>query len=121
MATTVRSRKSKGRALQNFVRDRIIELFQFHPDDVQVAIMGESGVDIKLSPLARALFPFSPECKNQEKISVWEAIKQAESNAKPDTAPIVVFKRNRSRPYVIIDFDKFMDMAKVTAGRENRG
>ena len=66
-----RSAKAKGRALQNLVRDRILEVFpQLEKDDVQCAIMGQSGIDIKLSPAARKLFPYSIECKNQQKISI---------------------------------------------------
>ena len=43
--------------------------------------MGESGEDIKLSPAARKLIPYSFECKNQEKLNIWEALSQAEENA----------------------------------------
>ena len=46
-------------------------------DDISCAIMGESGVDIKLSPKARKLIPYSIECKNKEtdeiiKLNYWE-------------------------------------------------
>ena len=67
------SRKAKGRRLQNKVRDLILEKFDLHPDDVRGAIMGESGEDIKLSHSARKLFPFSVECKAQEKLNIWES------------------------------------------------
>ena len=38
--------------------------------------MGESGEDIQLSPAARKLIPFAFECKNQEKLNIWESLKQ---------------------------------------------
>ena len=40
--------------------------------------MGDSGEDILLSPAARKLFPFSVECKNQEKLNIWSSLEQAE-------------------------------------------
>ena len=33
--------------------------------------MGAQGEDLMLSPLARDLFPYSIECKNQAAINVW--------------------------------------------------
>ena len=42
--TTTRSRKAKGRRLQNWVRDSLRGLFlALTDDDVKVAIMGERG------------------------------------------------------------------------------
>ena len=60
------SKKAKGRKLQDFVRDKLRGLFNnLEEDDIKSAIMGESGEDIKLSPAARKLIPYSFECKNQ--------------------------------------------------------
>ena len=39
----------------------------------KTAVMGESGEDIKMARAAREKFPFSIECKNVEKLNVWEA------------------------------------------------
>ena len=77
-----RSAKAKGRRLQQKVRDLLLERFspELEPDDIRSAIMGESGEDLKLSPAARKLIPYSFECKNQEKLSIWDALKQAEEN-----------------------------------------
>ncbi len=53
----------------------ILENFkQLEPDDVVSTLMGDSGTDIKLSPAARKLFPYSPECKNQEKMNVRKGV-----------------------------------------------
>ena len=103
------SRKAKGRRLQNKVRDLILEKFDLHPDDVRGAIMGESGEDIKLSHSARKLFPFSVECKAQEKLNIWESLKQAEDNAS-DYKPLLIFKRNRSKTYVTLSLEDFLDL-----------
>ena len=57
-----RSAKSKGRRLQNQVKELLLEAFtELEPDDIRTAIMGETGEDIKLSPAARREIPFSFE------------------------------------------------------------
>jgi len=105
-----RSAKNKGKRLQNKVRDLILEKFnQLEPDDVRSVTMGESGEDILLSPAARKLFPFSTECKNQEKLNIWSSLEQAESNSGKHI-PIVIFKRNRSKTYVALEFEKLLEL-----------
>ena len=102
------SKKGKGRRLQNFVRDRLLMSFPtLEPDDVKTAIMGESGEDIKLSPAAKRTIHYSFECKNQERLSIWESLKQAEDNC-DDRTPVLVFKRNRSKTYAVIEFDSLL-------------
>lgn len=106
-----RSAKSKGKRLQNALRDLILEHFpQLEPDDVVSTLMGDSGTDIKLSPAARKVFPYSPECKNTEKLAIWSALEQAEKNTKEGTAPILFFKRNRSKMYVAMNADHFFEL-----------
>ena len=105
-----RSAKNKGKRLQNKVRDIILEKFDsLEPDDVRSITMGDSGEDILLSPAARRLFPFSVECKAQESLSIWSALEQAESNAGKHI-PLLVFKRNRSKTYAVLEFDKLLEL-----------
>ena len=105
-----RSAKNKGKRLQNDVRDLILEKFDtLEPDDVRSITMGESGEDILLSPAARRLFPFSVECKAQESLSIWSALQQAESNAGKHI-PLLVFKRNRSKTYAVLEFDELLKL-----------
>ena len=105
-----RSAKNKGKRLQNKVRDLILEKFnQLEPDDVRSITMGDSGEDILLSPAARRLFPFSVECKNQEKLNIWSALEQAEDNS-GNHIPLVIFKRNRTKTYAVLEFDNLLDL-----------
>ena len=106
-----RSAKNKGKRLQNKVRDLILEKFnkQLEPDDVRSITMGDSGEDILLSPAARRLFPFSVECKNQEKLNIWSALEQAEDNSN-NHIPLVVFKRNRTKTYAVLEFDSLLKL-----------
>lgn len=107
------SAKAKGRRLQQTVRDRILETFpSLEPDDVRSASMGASGEDLLLSPAARRLFPFSVECKNQERLNIWTALTQAESNSRDGKTPLLVFTRNRAATYVALPFDVFLDLVK---------
>ena len=107
-----RSRKNKGKRLQNKVRDILLEAFQdLEQDDIRSAIMGESGEEIKLSPAARKLIPYSIECKNQEKLNIWEALSQAEENSGVST-PVLIFKRNRSKTYAVLPIEEFINLIK---------
>ena len=56
-----KSRKAKGRVLQNLVRDKIIKLFPvLGKDDIRTSLMSEAGADVKLISLtARKLFPLN--------------------------------------------------------------
>lgn len=115
-----RSAKSKGKRLQNAVRDLILEHFpQLEPDDVVSTLMGDSGTDIKLSPHARKVFPYSVEAKNQEKLNIWASLEQAEKNVKEGTYPVLFFKRNRSKTYVALDIDHFFTLLKNQSTIDN--
>ncbi len=105
-----RSAKNKGKRLQNKVRDLILEKFNtLEPDDVRSITMGDSGEDILLSPAARRKFPFSVECKNQEKLNIWSSLEQAETNSGKHI-PLLVFKRNRTKTYAVLEFDKLLEL-----------
>jgi len=107
-----RSAKSKGRRLQNQVKEILLEAFtELESDDIRTAIMGETGEDIKLSPAARKQIPFSFECKNQEKINIWSSLEQAEENS-GDSKPVLIFKRNRSKTYAVLEMEDFISLIK---------
>ena len=54
------------------------EALSLTDDDIRPAIMGEKGMDIKLmSVSARERVGLAIECKNTEKLNIWEALKQA--------------------------------------------
>lgn len=103
------SAKNKGRRFQQWVRDKILEFARkLTQDDVRSTSMGASGNDILLSTEAKKIFPFSVECKNVERLNIWKAIEQAESNVDKNTTPIVFIKKNRTKPYVVVDAEWFL-------------
>ena len=109
---STRSGKAKGRRLQNEVRALLEESFpELEDGDIRTAIMGSNGEDIILSPAARKLIPYSIECKNQEALNIWSALKQAEENSDV-WAPMVIFKRNRSKTYAVLEIDKLLELLK---------
>lgn len=65
--------------------------------------------ELHLSPAARKILPISIECKNVEKLNVWQSWAQATANAK-DWNPVLIFKRNRSKPLVVCELDYFLSL-----------
>jgi len=107
-----KSAKAKGRRLQNLLRDLLRTAFSFlHEDDIKSQTMGMGGEDVILSPEARKYIPYSFECKNVERLNLWEAIDQAKSNC-GGRVPIVVIKKNRRNPYAVIPLEEFISFIK---------
>tara|TARA_B100001964_G_scaffold60515_1_gene68585 strand:- start:418 stop:777 length:360 start_codon:yes stop_codon:yes gene_type:complete len=105
------SAKAKGRRLQQWFRDLLIEKLDVHPEDIESRSMGAGGEDLIMARAARKLFPCSIECKNQESVNVWKSYEQAEENS-GDYEPIVVLKRNNTKPLVLVDADYFVRLHK---------
>ena len=103
------SAKAKGRRLQQWFRDLLINKLDIHPDDVESRSMGAGGEDLIMARAARKKFPYSIECKNQEKINIWKSYFQAQENSK-DYEPIVVIKRNNHKPLLLVDAEHFIDL-----------
>ena len=107
------SAKAKGRKLQDWVRTKLIEyLDEDHTHEldkeITTAIMGENGADVKLSSACEHLFPFSIECKNQEKFTgIYNMLEQAQSHS--DLPPILFIKMNRRKPLVVLDAEQFLE------------
>ena len=107
------SAKPKGRKLQEWVRKKLIDyLDEDHTHDlneeISTAIMGENGADVKLSSVCEHLFPFSIECKNQEKFhGIYNMIEQATNHSR--FPPIVFIKMNRKKPLAILEAEQFLE------------
>ena len=114
-----KSVKAKGRNLQNYVRDKLRQIFVeewklvpgLEADDIKSQTMGMPGEDIILSPSAKKLIPYSFECKNTERLNLWQAIEQSCDNCE-DRVPVVIIKRNRSKVYAVIEFDEFIKLIR---------
>ncbi len=109
-----RSKKAKGRRLQNWVRDELLKRFpKLTDNDIVCAIMGERGLDVKLSREAKKFIPFSIECKNQETFkNIYKAYGQACYNAKEKMEPIVFIKINKQEPLVAFNAEYFLNLVE---------
>ena len=105
------ARKAKGRRLQQKFMELLIERLDIDPEDIESRSMGAGGEDLIMSKAARSKFPFSIECKNQEKLNIWSAWEQANSN-RGIYDPIVVIKRNGTAPLVVLDAENFLEYVK---------
>ena len=107
--------KAKGRRHQQQVVKDILQAFpHLTPDDVRSTSMGASGEDILMSPHAQECVPLSIECKNCERLNIWSAVQQAESNCPTHRSPCVVFTKNRSSTYAVIPWNKLVELLKFT-------
>ena len=105
------SAKQKGRKLQQWMRDLLIKKLDVHPEDIESRSMGSQGEDLIMARAAREKFPLSIECKNQEAVNVWKSYEQASENS-GEYEPVLVIKRNKSKPLVVIDAEYFVSMFK---------
>ena len=105
------SRKAKGRRLQQQFMQLLIEKLDIDPEDIESRSMGAGGEDLIMSKAARTKFPYSIECKNQERLNIWSAWEQANGN-KGLYEPLVVTKKNGVRPLIVVDAENFLEMIK---------
>jgi hypothetical protein len=105
--------KQKGRRLQAKLAADLRETLGLSVADVKPALMSENGMDLKLSEAARRAFPFAVEAKARESLSLWASIAQAEKNAESEgLRPLLAFKRNGSRVYVVLGWSDFLELAE---------
>lgn len=115
MSITIAARKAKARRLQNWVAEKISKLLGIpwgKDKEIQGREMGQSGVDVKLYGKALELFPFSIECKWQETWSIPAWIKQAQENRLDNTDWLLICKKNREDPIIIMDAEAFFKLYK---------
>ena len=104
------SAKAKGRILQKWFADLLVNTLNLNPLDVESRPMGSQGEDIILGSESRKKFPLSVECKNQEAVNVWKSYEQCEKNAPNNFTPCLVIKRNRTKPLVVVDAEYFVSL-----------
>lgn len=105
----VQSAKAKGRRLQQWVREKLIEILQVHPEDIESRSMGAGGEDLIMARAAREKFPHSIECKNVEKLNVWDAYEQAQANC-GSYQPLLIMKKNGKKPLAVVDAEYYISL-----------
>lgn len=107
------SAKAKGRSLQQWVCQKISDLLgiEWGKDELIASReMGQAGTDIRLMGEAQERFRFSVECKNQERWSILDWVEQARKNQKDGTDWLLVVKKNRVDPIIIMDASRFFEI-----------
>lgn len=104
--------KAKGRRLQQEVRDDLRREgapYGLEPDDIESTAMGQSGVDVILSPAAKRIFPFDVEAKNVEKLNVVGVFKKHLAKYK-DTPrlKLLIHSRNHTETMVTMRWSDFL-------------
>lgn len=118
VATTPKSRKAKGREFQQKIASMIRTTFNLPDPDAVSTSMGQAGIDIQLSQAARELFPYAVECKKSETIKIWDWLKQAEENGnKHGLTPMLVFSRNRSKTYAVVELEHLLELTLKAGGK----
>ena len=111
MAIKPQSAKSKGRRLQQAVRDALLEVFpSLEPDDIKSTSMGAGGEDVQLSPAARKLFPYQIECKSKATSQLHTYYAQAKTHGKHE--PIVIVKKDRDVTLACVEWNHFLTLIK---------
>ncbi len=105
------SAKAKGRKLQQWVRNLLIETLDIHPEDIRSCSMGAGGEDVIMARSAREKFPFSVEAKNVERLNVYEAYDQACANCE-GYEPLLIMKKNGRKPLAVMDAESFVKLIK---------
>lgn len=108
------SAKHKGRRLQQYVAEQLIKRFNLDPLDARSTSMGDTGSDIKLSSEALSIFPYAIECKNVEKVNIWQAWEQAGKHVqnmdRQGIQPLLVLKRNHSGVLAVVSFEHLIKL-----------
>jgi hypothetical protein len=110
-----RASKAKGRLGQQEIRDALLETF----DDVKSTVMGDTGADVQLSPLAQKSIPISIEVKRRKTglKTVYTWMDQATNH---DKGPPVVFYRSDRQPWLVVtELDHYLKLLKGSKNNVN--
>lgn len=104
-----RSAKAKGRKLQNWVVEKLLDTFKGLTNlDIRSTPMGVNGVDVQFSTAAYKKFPYDIECKNTERMTtLYNYYEQAISH-ETGGEPLLIVKMNHKKPLAIMDAEHFI-------------
>ncbi len=117
----VSSAKAKGRTLQQWVCQKVSELLgiPWGKDElIAPREASQTGTDVRLIGLAKERFPFSVECKHQEAWSVPAWIAQAKKNQLEGTDWLLILKKNRLDPVIVMDAERFFALLERIVCRD---
>ena len=114
------SAKAKGRRLQQSVCASLLEIFpQLEPDDITSRGMGQNGVDVILTPVARRIVgDLAIECKNVESLNV-VGVFNKHATRYPKATSVLVHSRNHQQPLCTVTLKHYLELLQISrkAGR----
>jgi len=116
---TTASKKAKGRALQKLAVVKLLSVSsRLQKGDIRSTAMGQAGEDVQLSPLAQeVLGPLYIEAKNVEKLNIISVFQETTKKA-GSRIPVVIHKRNKVEPVVILSLDYWIELLKKINEKE---
>ena len=109
------SAKEKGRKFQQWACQQISDLLgiPWGKDELIASReASQTGTDVRLVGEARDRFPFAVECKWQESWDVPAWIRQARENETEGTDWLLLMKKNRFEPVVVMDAERFFALLR---------
>ena len=102
----------KGKRFERKVANRLNE--RFGTNVRRTPMSGGMTIEGDIIDLEGPLAQFSFECKNQERLNIWSALKQAQDDAAEDgRTPVVVFTKNHQPDFVAMKFEDWMDLIEL--------
>ena len=109
------SAKAKGRSLQQWACQQISDLLNIpwgKDELIASREASQTGTDVRLVGEAKEKFPFSVECKYQEAWSLPAWINQARENQAEETDWLLIVRKNRFEPIVVMDAVRFFELLR---------
>lgn len=118
MSMSGRASKQKGKAYERKIASLLSKAFDTKVQRVPCsgALEGWEG---DLRDLTGVLKKFVWECKHQERLNIWAALRQAFLEAKGGRIPVVVFHKNNSKDYVALELSDFITLIKNQKENKN--
>lgn len=104
----LKSPKNKGSRLERKVAQKI----RLSGLDKEATRMPLSGAAFSLETDIKTKLPFAFECKNQEKVKLWEWWEQAERGRKPFKPPVLVISANYRTEIAVMKFDDWLNLVQ---------
>lgn len=105
---TAKGRRLKGKRFER----EIAALYRHHHIDDTAQPMPMSGaMDFHKGDILKKVdYEFVDECKNQEKVQLWEWWEQAKAQAKGMQIPVLHIKRNLTNPITVMSTDAYFQL-----------
>lgn len=107
-AIAFRSKKAKGTRLEK----RFAQLIREKGLDDNATRMILSGAAFGFETDIRTSLPYAFECKNTEKLKLWQFWEQTERARKPFKTPVLVYSANFRPTMCILTAEDFLNMVR---------